>query len=87
MSASLAPIPFDYVRHSLSMGTCPDCGKKRFLEGPHGGNCVNIECAWCRSRFNVFLPYVAERIGRRHPHIENKEAILNAVFTPLDAAQ
>jgi ribosomal protein S27E len=34
---------------------CPDCHIKPmvFLEGPHGGASVNIECSSCGSRFNI----------------------------------
>jgi ribosomal protein S27E len=34
---------------------CPSCHIKPmvFLEGPHGGACINIECASCGSRFNI----------------------------------
>lgn len=38
---------------ALEEHKCPDCGGKKFLEGPHGGVCVNVECAGCGSRFNI----------------------------------
>jgi hypothetical protein len=41
---------------------CPDCGGKKFLEGPQGGLCTNIMCAKCRHRFNA-SPFGLERIG------------------------
>jgi hypothetical protein len=52
----------DKILAELNRGECPDCGGKKFLEGPHGGNCVNIECADCGSKFNICLPWFAERI-------------------------
>ncbi|MCX5909953.1 MAG: hypothetical protein NTY64_22955, partial [Deltaproteobacteria bacterium] len=62
--------------------TCPDCGGMRFLEGPHGGLCVNIKCSECGSTFNVNPPFFAERIGGEEPQrIEDgqgKTAPLNA---------
>lgn len=52
---------------ALDAGNCPDCGDHQFLEGPHGGMSVNIECATCGARFNV-VPglqgsFGKERIG------------------------
>jgi len=51
-------------------GRCPDCGQENFYEGPHGGLCVNLECAnpACTTRINVAqIPGAPqyERIGRR----------------------
>ena len=40
---------------------CPDCGGKKFLEGPSGGVSTNIMCAKCRHRFNA-SPFGIERI-------------------------
>jgi hypothetical protein len=34
-------------------GSCPDCGCTIFRGGPRGGVSQNIECARCKSRFNV----------------------------------
>jgi hypothetical protein len=34
-------------------GSCPDCGGSIFRPGPRGGASQNIECAHCKSRFNV----------------------------------
>ena len=54
-------------KKSLAEGRCPDCQGTRFLEGPHGGMCVNIKCAStsCGSEFNIVpgLAGFAERIG------------------------
>lgn len=33
--------------------SCPDCGCGMFRPGPRGGISQNIECAQCKSRFNV----------------------------------
>jgi len=33
--------------------SCPDCGCTIFRPGPCGGVSQNIECARCKSRFNV----------------------------------
>lgn len=51
-------------RKKLADGVCPDCGNDKFLEGPHGGLAVNIQCdnMECRSRFNVCWPFTPERI-------------------------
>ncbi len=53
---------------ALDDGRCPDCGREKFLEGPHGGLSVNIKCAGCGAKFNI-VPRLAgsfgkERIGR-----------------------
>ncbi len=53
---------------ALDDGKCPDCQGQKFLEGPHGGISVNIECVGCGSRFNI-VPglggsFGKERIGR-----------------------
>jgi hypothetical protein len=54
-------------------GECPDCGGDKFLEGPHGGMCVNFMCAnpECGSRFNDMGPLGVERISEPSP---NKKA-------------
>ncbi len=53
---------------ALESNICPDCGGKRFLEGPHGGINVNIMCSDCGAAFNIipgrFGPFGKERIGR-----------------------
>ncbi len=42
---------------------CPDCGdSSQFLAGPEGGLSQNIMCGTCKSKFNVALPWFAERI-------------------------
>jgi len=45
--------PVDPVRAALEKGKCPDCGSKKFYEGPSGGLCTNWKCAGCGSRFNI----------------------------------
>jgi len=52
----------------LRLGFCPDCKREGFLEGPHGGLCVNIMCAnpKCGSRFNIG-PMSAQRISDPSP--------------------
>lgn len=50
----------DYMRKHKR---CPDCGSEDFLEGPHGGLSVNIECVGCGARFNMMGPFGVERIG------------------------
>jgi len=42
---------------------CPDCGSKKFYEGPHGGAAVNVKCADCGHKFNLGLPLFVQRIG------------------------
>lgn len=39
----------------LKKNICPDCKWMGFLEGPHGGLCVNVMCnnPRCGSRFNI----------------------------------
>ncbi len=48
---------------TLLKGICPDCGTKKFLEGPHGGVSVNIMCDKCKSEFNICPGLFAERIN------------------------
>ncbi len=53
----------DLIIGRLKRGLCPDClASKSMLEGPHGGDSVNIKCKECGSEFNVCLPFFAERI-------------------------
>ncbi len=49
---------------ALDAGTCPDCRGEHFLEGPHGGLAVNIECSNCGARFNI-VPRLAGRFGKQ----------------------
>ena len=42
---------------------CPDCGGKKFYNGPSGGMSQNIQCAKCKHKFNNALPMMFERIG------------------------
>lgn len=53
----------DQEIHDLDGGMCPDCGGKKFLEGPHGGMSVNIECSKCGARFNI-VPGLAGGFGK-----------------------
>jgi len=46
----------------LNQDICPDCKESGFIQGPRGGNSVNITCNHCGARFNVCLPWFAERI-------------------------
>lgn len=41
---------------------CPDCGSKKFFEGPSGGAATNIKCAGCNHGFNNGLPLFVQRI-------------------------
>jgi hypothetical protein len=43
--------------------TCPECGGREFLEGPHGGLSVNFCCAKCFARFNDAWPFSIDRHG------------------------
>lgn len=36
---------------------CPFCKSQKFLEGPHGGLCINIKCADCGATFNEMGPF------------------------------
>lgn len=49
----------------LDKGRCPDCNGIGFLEGPHGGMNVNIQCAnpVCKSKFNV-IPGLGGSFGK-----------------------
>ncbi len=38
---------------TLDKGECPDCGSKKFLEGPRGGFSVNVRCESCGAEFNL----------------------------------
>jgi hypothetical protein len=46
----------------LGFFRCPDCHGRHFLQGPQGGNSVNIKCDACESKFNICPPFFAERI-------------------------
>ncbi|MGA2178813.1 MAG: hypothetical protein ABSH15_04440 [Verrucomicrobiota bacterium] len=48
---------------ALDAGKCPDCGSEQFLEGPHGGMNVNIQCAGCQAEFNI-IPRLAGSFGK-----------------------
>lgn len=52
---TIAPGPLTSARdiEELTSGRCPDCGCTIFRPGPRGGLAQNIECAQCKSRFNV----------------------------------
>ena len=65
---------------AMDSGECPDCGNTGFLEGPHGGMCVNIMCASCGARFNI-LPgmkgfFGKQRIGRHDFHLVPEGCLL-----------
>ena len=49
---------------ALDAATCPDCGGDKFLEGPHGGINVNIECSKCGARFNI-IPRMGGSFGKQ----------------------
>jgi len=55
----------------LNFTICPDCKQEGFLEGPHGGDAVNIQCAnpECGSRFNVVPGVIgfSQRISEPQP--------------------
>jgi len=41
----------------------PCCGHSlRFLKGPRGGLSMNIECYWCKQRWNSCPPFNIEKI-------------------------
>jgi len=49
--------------------TCPECGGKDFLEGPHGGMAINVKCVKCGYVLNVVpLPdgkiWIVDKIGK-----------------------
>lgn len=52
----------------LNKGMCPDCHSANFLAGPQ---CTNVKCGFtgCGSRFNIRLPYFAQRIFRPKPNL------------------
>jgi hypothetical protein len=60
---------------SLDKGICPDCRGVRFLEGPHGGVCVNIKCANCGAKFNV-VPGLPGTFGKQRIGWPEKRKIL-----------
>lgn len=41
---------------------CPDCGSKKFYEGPSGGMAQNMQCCGCSHWFNMGLPLFVQRI-------------------------
>ena len=51
------------LKHLLEFQTCPDCGSKKFYEGPSGGMSVNLQCAGCGHKFNNSMPLAFERIS------------------------
>ena len=50
------------LKHLLAFNTCPDCGCKKFYEGPRGGMSVNLQCLGCGHKFNNSMPMAFERI-------------------------
>ena len=76
----------EFEVHQLDYNICPDCKGVGFLEGPHGGMNVNIQCAnsQCQSRFNV-VPGLAGSFGKeRISEPAPARKILDAVFQPLE---
>lgn len=54
----------------LSKG-CPDCGCRRYFEGPAGGACINVMCADCQQWFNLCtFDGTAERLNAKGPNKE-----------------
>ena len=49
----------------LKQSICPDCLGMEFLEGPCGGNSVNVMCAneECQARFNICGPFTPQRLS------------------------
>lgn len=46
---------------------CPDCGHDTLLSGPEAPGAVNVMCANCKSKFNIFtFVGTAERIRGEH---------------------
>ena len=43
----------DHESESLQSYLCPICGTQTLLEGPRGGECVNVMCERCRSKWNI----------------------------------
>jgi hypothetical protein len=37
----------------IRRGVCPNCGGLSWLDGPRGGEAVNLECVRCHLRVNV----------------------------------
>lgn len=54
---------------ALGRPRCPACGSTEFLEGPHGGECINFSCANinCRARFNDMGLFGIEQHGKVGP--------------------
>ena len=71
---------------SINEGYCPDCGNTTFLEGPHGGEAVNIRCKFCGSEFNFVYPFEAQRIDRDMPGLYRKEFELTDIVKEHRAA-
>ena len=44
-------------------GRCPFCDCAEFLEGPHGGNSINIKCARCGAEFNEMGLFGVQLLG------------------------
>lgn len=51
---------------------CPDCETGGLLEGPRGGGSTNVLCnnAECGSKFNLALPFFADRISDKAPQAQ-----------------
>jgi hypothetical protein len=40
--------------------TCRYCAGTKFLEGPSGGLCTNVQCDACGARYNVYNATIVE---------------------------
>lgn len=59
-----------WERGELDASRCPDCGKAdTLMNGPSGGNCVNLQCSSCHVKFNAAFGFTgflwAERLTDR----------------------
>jgi len=63
--------------NKLKSGTCPKCGSTHFVEGPCGGNSVNIACE-NGHRFWFAPPFTSEYQGEIK--VEREGELLRAYF-------
>lgn len=68
---------------TLSKGTCPFCNYSRWYEGPHGGFCVNIECAKCGARFNIGPGMFQQLIGEPQHFVPKRKGWLSRTWRRL----
>jgi len=44
---------------------CPNCGSVKFVMGPEGGGCINVQCTECLEYYNFMGMFGFQKIGDR----------------------